>query len=163
MINERDFASAMSQGPDAIFSRIAERLKAAPGYDLFTILAPDESGTRLDRLYSTNLVQYPLGAADEVKDDLWFRRLFVDRLPIVANTLDDIGAWLPDYQIFVEQNYSSLLNLPVLFAGRTIGLVNMMGGDNHFDAAALEKIGAALPAAALGIFGATCKLPAIAL
>ena len=34
------------------------------------------------------------------KDDLWFRRLFVDKQPIVANTLAEIGKWLPDYQIF---------------------------------------------------------------
>ena len=144
-------------GIQAVLSRLAEELKTGPGYGLFTILAPHESGKRLDRLYSTNHVQYPLGAADGVKDDLWFRRLFVDKLPIVANTLAAIGEWLPDYEIFVEQNYSSLLNLPVVFAGQTIRLINMMAGDNHFDRSALSRIDEALPIAALAILGSTCK------
>jgi hypothetical protein len=156
-----DFTPAIESGPQAILSRLAEELKAGPGYDLFTILAPHENGKRLDRLYSTNHTQYPLGAADVVKDDLWFRRLFVDKLPIVANTLPEIGEWLPDYQIFVEQNYSSLLNLPVVFAGQTIGLINMMAGDNHFDPPALTRIDEALPLAALAILGSTCKPPSI--
>jgi hypothetical protein len=160
-MTDGDFSPALANGPQAILKLLADRLKAGPGYDLFTILAPDETGARLLRLFSTNHEQYPLGPADEVKDDLWFRRLFADRLPIVANTMDEISTWLPDYQIFVEQNYSSLLNMPVVFAGQTIGLINMMGGSHHFDDAALAKIRTTLPMAALAILGSICKPPKI--
>lgn len=156
-----DFTPALADGPMAILERLAERLKAEPGYDLFTVLAPHSSGTRLDRLFSTNHQQYPLGPADEVKDDLWFRRLFDEKLPIVANTMEEIGAWIPDYAIFIEQNYFSLLNLPVVFAGQTIGLINVMGGANHFDDAALAEIQNTIPVAALAILGSACEPPKI--
>jgi hypothetical protein len=160
-MNDETRLAAIDAGPTAIFAAIAQSLHDRPGYDLFTILAPNPSGDRLDRLFSTNEDQYPLGPADQVNDDLWFRRLFQIRLPIVANTMDEIGNWLPDYAIFIEQNYFSLLNLPVVFAGQTIGLINMMAGPHHFDAAALSEIDAAIPLAALAILGATCRLPSI--
>jgi GAF domain-containing protein len=147
------YTGAMADGARALLDQIAERLKRAPGYDLFTVLAPAPGGERLDRLFSTNHAQYPLGPADEVENNLWFRRLFAERQPIVANTIDEISAWLPDYEVFIEQNYQSLLNLPVVYAGRTIGLVNMMGAEHHFDAASLERIHGELPFAALAILG----------
>jgi hypothetical protein len=154
---EDDFTPVLAQGPQAIFRLLADHMKHEPGYDLFTILAPNDDGKRLDRLYSTNHEQYPLGAADEVKDDIWFRRLFVEKRSIVANTMDEIGEWLPDYAIFIEQNYFSLLNLPVVFNGQTIGLINMMGASHHFDEAALEQIERTLPLAALAILGSLCR------
>jgi hypothetical protein len=162
-MTDDDFSPALAKGPDAILALIAERLKAGPGCDLFTVLVPHASGTRLDRLYSTNHRQYPLGAADEVKDDPWFRRLFDEKQPIVANTMEEIGTWIPDYSIFIEQNYFSLLNLPVIFAGETIGLINIMGGPHHFDATVLAQIRNAVPIVALAILGSTCKPPRIGL
>lgn len=148
-----DISVELNQGPSALLALLSERLKAAPDYLLCTVLAPNERGDRLDRLFSTNLDQYPLGPADVVKDDIWFRRLFVEKLPIVANSLDEIAAWLPDYRIFIEQGYASLLNMPIVFAGETIGLINMMGDEGHFDAAALQAIRNDLPLAALAILG----------
>ena len=153
MMTDIDLYPAIIEGSDALFKRLAARLKQGPGYDLLTVLAPNPDGKRLDRLYSTNHDQYPLGAADEVQDDVWFRQLFGKKQPIVANTMDEIGEWLPDYALFIDQNYFSLLNLPVLFAGKTIGLINMMGAAHHFDPVTLAKIDNELPLAALAILG----------
>jgi GAF domain-containing protein len=157
LMSESDFSSALADGPNAIFELIARRLKASPGYDLLTVLAPVTSRVRLDRLYSTNHGQYPLGAADEVEDNGWFRQLFSRKQAIVANTLEEIGEWIPDYAIFIEQNYDSLLNLPVVFAGRTVGLINIMAGEGHFGEAALAEIRSILPLAAVAILGSSCK------
>jgi GAF domain-containing protein len=156
-MTENDFPHAMTAGPGAIFDLTARRLRDNPGYALFTVLAPVTSSVRLDRLYSTNHGQYPLGPADQVEDNKWFRQLFGQKQAIVANTLEEIGEWLPDYQIFIEQNYDSLLNLPVVFGGRTVGLINMMGGKGHFDEAALTAIRSMLPLAALAILGSSCS------
>jgi transcriptional regulator with GAF, ATPase, and Fis domain len=156
----QDRTGVIAEGTQAILEQIAERLKQSPGYDLFTVLAPHESGNRLERLYSTNQEQYPLGPADEVKDDVWFRQLFRNQEPIVANTMEEISVWLPvDYQIFIEQNYYSLLNLPVVFAGQTIGLINMMGAAHHFDPETLHQIREEVPLAALAILGSISSPP----
>jgi hypothetical protein len=44
----------------------------------------------------------------------------------------------------------------VVFGGRTIGLINVMAGKNHFDEAALAEIRSMLPLAALAILGSGC-------
>ena len=153
MLSEQDLTSALAAGPNALLALLERRLSRKPGYDLFTVLAPHRDGTFLERLYSTNLAQYPLGPADEVKDDIWFRRLFSERAPIIANTIAEISTWLPDYEIFIEQNYGSLMNLPVVYAGETVGLINMMGPADHFDAAAVDAIRQESPLAALALLG----------
>lgn len=150
---DEDITQAISDGPEALLQLLDRRLRTSPGFDLFTILIPGGDGDYLERVYSTNEAQYPLGVADKVEDNVWFARLFSDREAIVANTLDEIAIWLPDYQIFVEQNYSSLLNLPVAFGGETIGLINMMGDENHFTERALSMIRRELPLATLTILG----------
>jgi hypothetical protein len=78
-------AEALRDGPAALYQLLALRLKRWPGYDLLTVLAPNEAGDRLVRLYSSDLGLYPLGEADLVKDDKWFRRLFLDLQPVIAN------------------------------------------------------------------------------
>jgi hypothetical protein len=152
-LDDQDLTPALAAGPNALFAILDHRLGQRPGYDLFTILAPDAQGAFLERLYSTNQAQYPLGPADAVKDDIWFRQLFSDRAPIIANSIAEISAWLPDYGIFVEQGYGSLLNLPVVYSGRTIGLINMMGAAGHFDPGAVAAIRRELPLAALALLG----------
>jgi hypothetical protein len=147
-----DLTAAMTRGPAGLYALLADRLRRKPGFDLLTVLVPNSTGERLVRLFSTNVGQYPLGDADLVRDDHWFRHLFVGREPVIANDAEAIRDWLPDYSEFAEMGYGSLANLPVVVAGEAIGLINLMAAPGHFSATNLAAISAELPLAALAIF-----------
>ena len=146
-----ELAEATSQGGNALFSLLSERLQKDAGLLLVTVLVPDEDGMRLNRLHSTDEENYPLGAADEVVDTAWFRQLFRSGKPVVANDDDEIASWLPGYTEYAAQGYGSLANLPINVAGRVIGIVNVMGTAGHFTPARLGLISSWLPLAALAI------------
>lgn len=143
---------AVARGPDALFALLAERVARAVGYDLLTVLAPTPGGRVLTRLFSSNPEQYPLGDADRVEDTAWFRQLFGRGEPIIANDGPEIDRWLPGFDAyFAEQGYGALANVPVIVAGRPVGLVNMMGQAGHFSPVRLAALRPHLPLAALAI------------
>lgn len=142
---------ALALGPTALFDLLARRLQDRVGYALLTVLATRPDRARLVRLYSSNEEQYPLGDADEVEDSAWFRRLFGDREPVVANDAARIAAWLPGYDAFAGQGYGSLANVPVVVDGAAVGLVNLMSGPGHFTDRRLAALRCELPIAALAI------------
>lgn len=156
-------AEAVRLGADALFEMLARRLGENAGFGLLTVLVPDEEGTRLLRIYSSDEQNYPLGAADTVEDDRWFRQLFGRCEPVVANDEAAIAEWLPDYTDYVAQGYGSLANLPVVLGGKAIGILNLMAGRGHFTESRVAALGLELPLAALAILTSRVVLPTLAL
>ncbi|WP_187969056.1 GAF domain-containing protein [Aquibium microcysteis] len=144
-------ADALPRGSVAIFDVLAERIRRNVGSRLVTVLVPSSDAPFLVRVFSNNLEQYPLGRADPVEDSIWFRRLFSEREAIVANDSDAIGTWLPGFDSYLEQGYGSLANVPIVVAGTTIGLLNLMDEAGHFTAERLAVLRDELPLAALAI------------
>jgi GAF domain-containing protein len=145
-------ADAMPEGPGAIFDVLARRIQANVGYLLMTVLVPASDAPFLNRVYSTNQDQYPLGKADPIEDSVWFRRLFAEGEAIVANDVEAIKAWLPGFDSYLAQGYGSLANIPIVISGNTIGLLNLMDEAGHFSAHRIAALRQELPTAALAIF-----------
>jgi len=153
-----DPVAVLRSGPEALYELLAQRLKQRPGFDLLTVLAPNDAGDRLVRLYSSNTGQYPLGDADIVKDDKWFRQLFSRMKPVVANDAEEIRHWLPDFFEFVAMGYGSLLNLPIVISGEAIGIMNLMAPEGHFSIENVKAINDEMPLAALAVLARDARL-----
>lgn len=117
---------------DALFEISARRIRKAVGFNLFTILVPDVSGSFLQRIYTTDAAAYPLGPADEVQKSPWFEQLFENRKPIIAANGDEISAWLPGFDDFDATDFGSLVNYPVVISDETIGVINLMDSPNSY-------------------------------
>lgn len=144
-------AEALHDGPAALYQLLALRLKHRPGYDVLTVLAPNEAGDRLVRLYSSDLGLYPLGEADVVEDNKWFRRLFLDLQPVIANGATAIADWLPEVLDPTALHFSALVNMPIVIDGATLGLINLTKRAGAFAADDVTAIGDESSLAALAI------------
>ena len=153
--------AALRAGPAALFRLLAERLDESVGYRLLTLLTADEDGTRLIRPYSSRPDQFPCGAADPIEDTRWFRRLFVEQKIVIANDAASIRDWLPGFTNAETLGYGSLLNLPIVVAGKVVGLINIMDRSNHFDERRVEAIRGETPLAALALLARTASVPTI--
>lgn len=154
---------ALRAGPVALFDLLAGRLAETVGYQLLTLLATDNDGSRLIRPYSSRPDQFPCGAADVVEDSRWFRRLFVEQEPVIANDAASIRAWLPGFVNAEALGYDSLLNLPIVVTGKVIGLINIMGAKDHFDDRRVEAVRDETPLAALALLAFAENLPTISI
>ncbi len=141
----------------SLLELVALRLGKAPGYTLFTLSIPQPAGTFLERIYTSDPAAYPLGQADRVKRSPWFDQLLCRKLPIVANSKEEIAFWLPEFQGFEGTEYGALINYPVVVADAAIGILNLAGRQGHFpaEAGAMIKPELALAAMAIGSFCAT--------
>jgi hypothetical protein len=151
-----DLATTPERGSEALYSLLAERLTRDPSFDLLTVLAPHAAGDRLVRLFTSNAGQFPLGDADPVEDNRWFRQLFVERRPVIANDGEEIRAWLPAFNL--PMGYGSLANIPVFVLGEAVGVVNLMASSGHFSTDRVAAVLAQTPLAALAIFSRDAPL-----
>lgn len=153
--------AALEQGANALFDLLSTHIEDQVQPLLFTVLAPNVDGRRLQRLFSSDQQSFPLSAADTVEDSRWFRRLFVDMQPIIANDPETILSWLPDWQSLIDMGYGSLVNMPLITAGKAIGLINVMAAPGHFDQERLEALKAECPLAVLAVMTALSDMPTI--
>ncbi len=153
--------AALEQGANALFDLLAEHIEVQVQPLLFTVLAPSPGGRRLQRLYSSDQQNFPLSAADTVEDSRWFRRLFVDMQPIIANDPETILSWLPEWQSLIDMGFGSLVNMPLVTAGKAIGLINVMAAPGHFGSNRVDVLRAECPLAALAVMAALSDIPSI--
>ena len=143
--------AAMASGPDALFTLPAERARIIMGEVLLTVLVPNREDTRLVRIYSSDERRYPLEEAHHVEDSRWFRQIFAERRPVIANDEEEIAAWHPGFGGDGKSDHGALANLPVIAGGQVLGIVNLMSPTRRFTERRLRDLQAELPAAALGV------------
>jgi transcriptional regulator with GAF, ATPase, and Fis domain len=142
---------AADGGCTAMFDLLAVHLNRLVGYDLLTILVPHGTGEYLLRVYSTDESAYPLEKADPVRNTPWFEQLFANGEPVIATNPHEIAVWLPDYNGFSGTAYGSFINYPVVAAGQTIGLINVVSGPNVYGETAVRSMAGGMPLAAMSI------------
>lgn len=155
--------TALEQGAGALFDLLAIRIGETVQPKLLTVLAPGPGGHNLQRLYSSDPVNFPLSPADEVVSSPWFRKLFVDRETIVANDPESILSWLPDWQSLIDMGHGSLVNMPLITAGKAIGLINVMAATGHFQSNRVDALKREAPLAALAVMTALSVIPAVSI
>src|SRR6266853_2023945 len=69
---------------------------------------------------------YPVGGRKPVPPTPWARRLFEERQPYIGYTADDIREVFFDHALIASLGCASVLNLPVVHDGRTLGVLNLL-------------------------------------
>ncbi len=136
---------------DALFDRLADRLKRTVGFSHLTVLVPDEAGEYLRRIYTTDAAAHPLEPADRVEDNPWFERLFTMGEPVVAADPQEIAHWLPDYKGFAGTSHGALVNYPIVADGQTVGIINLVSRANAYDERTPGLVADSVPLAAMAI------------
>ncbi len=63
----------------------------------------------------------------------WTRRLFDERVPYIGYTAADISEVFFDHQLIVSLGCASVLNVPVAWAGQTLGTINLLHEERWYD------------------------------
>jgi hypothetical protein len=81
----------------------------------------------------------------------WTERLFVERRPYIGRSVEDIRAVFFDHELILSLGCASVLNVPVVWDGRTLGTINLLHEAGWYDEGdvPVAQIFAALAAPAL--------------
>jgi len=119
-------AAARTGTPGDFFPVLEGAMNAALGHRLFTVLLYHEDAGQTERFHTSNPDAYPVGGRKSPKPSAWTKRLFVEGKPYIGQDAGDIRTVFADHELILSLGCESVLNLPVVFAGRTLGTVNLL-------------------------------------
>jgi hypothetical protein len=133
-----ELAAALSGSgqPEAGFRALEAVLRDEIGFDAITIMRHDGAFNR--RVYSSVLDVYPLGGAKPLRHINWMKRVRAG-MPNISNGEAAIREDFTDHPVILGLGCSSLLNLPVYWDGRLLGVLNLLGGDRGYDEAQARR------------------------
>jgi hypothetical protein len=139
--------AAVRSGPtDAIFKAIEQGTKDTVGHKLFTLLYVAPNGKRVKRIYTNMPKEYPVGGYKEIEETKWREKIISKGESWVGYDSKDIEWAFFDHKLIKSLGCESAMNIPVTYAGRVLGTMNLLDAAGHYKASDPEKV---LPYAAL--------------
>lgn len=147
------FAQALAQpgapGRDA-FAALHRLTDHVLGAKIFTVLALDYDAGVMRRLYSSQQDLYPEGGADPIGDTVWEQTIIGQKKPLVFAGYAEMKELLPEHEALKALGCGAMLNLPVVYDGKSIGTINILHEDGRYSPERLKNAPLLIaPAAAL--------------
>lgn len=125
------------------WSDVHERIEREVGVILFTVLAFTRGGTRMERIYSSHPVEYPVGGWKEVATEVspeWIAITRDSASTFLAATTAEVESIFADSALIASLGVGSILNVPLRRAdGSNWGTVNLCGAEGTYTPEAVER------------------------
>lgn len=134
---------------------LAERVFA---HRLFTVTRSLHETSEVERAYSSNPGAYPVGGRKRKAGTEWGARVLEQGEPLFCHTPAEIERVFTDHALILGLGIGAMVNLPVLFGGRSVATLNVCRQADRFgetDLPALRMLAALLLPLVLG--GATAQ------
>jgi len=135
LLHLQDVARSMAEDeqPEPSFRALDRAMGRVIGHKLFTVLLHHPRAQESERRYTNQPAAYPVGGRKAVTPSAWTERLFTDRRPYIGKTAADIREVFFDHQIILSLGCASVLNVPVVWDGRTLGTINLLHEAGWYD------------------------------
>ena len=125
--------------PHALFAAADALVRRTIGHRLFTIMRVHEAAHEVERLYSTNTEAYPVGGRKQKRDTPWSQVVLTEGRVFVARTPEELRQAFADHELIESLGIGSIMNVPIAFAGRRVGVMNVSHDANRFTPEDVEK------------------------
>lgn len=119
----------------ALFDAVAVVAQARIGHRLFTIMSFDAARFEVERLYTSMPEHYPVGGRKKKARTDWGAHTLASGRVFRANDSSGIRTHFDDHGTLLGLGLDAILNIPVMYAGRCLGTMNMMHASGHYTAA----------------------------
>jgi GAF domain-containing protein len=131
-------AQRAADQPRAICTALETLTAEVIGHRLFTVMRFDSACSEVQRIYSNMPAVYPNGGRKRKKATAWADHVLRDMKVFLGNRADDIRSAFDDHSTILGLGVGSVLNIPVVYAGRCLGTMNLLheagwyrGEDEH--------------------------------
>ncbi len=125
--------------PEILFRAIDRALAGTVGHKLFTLLYVAPNRLRVKRLYTNTPKEYPVGGYKEIKSTPWHKRVVEERRAWVGYDAKDIEWAYFDHELIKSLGCESAMNVPVVYAGRLLGTMNLLDAAGHYQESDVAK------------------------
>jgi transcriptional regulator with GAF, ATPase, and Fis domain len=121
-------------GATETFALVDAALRRLFGHTAFTVMRYDAARDETERVYSSVPNTFPLSGRKRRKTNGWSERV-IDRGEIhLADGAAALARVFDDHAQIAALGCAAVLNIPVRHAGRTLGVLNLLGPAGRFDA-----------------------------
>ena len=125
-------AVAAEDQPGAVFAALERLTEATIGVRLFTIMTLDPVTGEAERIYSNRPAEYPVSGRKGAPHPDWAAQVLERRQLFVANDYAGVAHVFFDHELIRSLGCESVVNIPVVVAGRVMGAVNCLHGAGHY-------------------------------
>lgn len=144
-------ATASYRAIDALAARVFE-------HRLFTVTRSLNETKEVERVYTSNPKAYPVGGRKQKQDTEWGAQVLDRGEPLICHNKADIERVFADHALILSLGIGGMVNVPVLFGGRSMATMNVSHATDRFsdsDLPTLRTLAALLLPLVLG--GATAE------
>lgn len=128
-------STAVPEAPHPMLHSLDVITQRAVGHRLFTALRYDLEAGLAYRLYSSAPSLYPATGTKEIATAPALRNMVQNGRPLLTPDANAVRQNFPDADAIFSLGCASILNIPVYGQGRLLGQINLLHGENHFQAA----------------------------
>lgn len=118
--------------PGTTFKALEQLVDDTIGVKLFTLMEIDHSRGVAWRNYTNMPQAYPTNGEKPIQDNEWTEQVQIRQETFVANSIEEIAAVFPDYELIQSLGCESCLNLPIVVNGAVIGTLNCLHDAGHY-------------------------------
>jgi hypothetical protein len=126
--------ATMPGQPEALFGALDAALGAVLGHRLFTLMRYHADSGDSERVYTTHPREYPVGGRKALNPTPWAEQVLRRRQPYLGRTAADVREVFFDHALIASLGCGSVLNLPVVWDGRSLGAINLLHEEGWYDA-----------------------------
>jgi hypothetical protein len=153
-------ALSKGSGPEALYSAVDASVKALVGHRLFTLLVVVEGGQEVERLYTSDPVNYPLTGRKPLGVTPWTDHVIGGLQSWHGRTRADIAWAFFDHELIASLGCGACINVPVIAFGQVIGTMNVLDRENAYSDADVATLELFAPVLALPFARAAASIPA---
>ncbi|MFJ4102854.1 GAF domain-containing protein [Amycolatopsis japonica] len=115
-------------------STVEDKTRATIGVRLFTVLAWVPERRALRRVHSSHPVEYPVGGEKTVEVAAgWLERCITGQEPYFGPASAAVREIFADHELIDSLGCGAVINVPVVDDGRTLGVLNLLDAEGHYD------------------------------
>lgn len=116
---------AAEREPARFYAAVDALVQEVIGHRLFTLMRVDAARAEVERVYSSNVSAYPVGGRKQKRGTPWSRAVLDRGEVFVARTPEEVREAFADYALIESLGVGSIMNVPIGWAGRRIGTMNV--------------------------------------
>ena len=132
-------AIALKGQPQHVFEALETLVDTTIGVKLFTLMQIDNERGVAYRNYTNHPDAYPTKGEKPIEQNAWFDHVQIKQKTFVANSIDEIAAVFPDFELIQSLGCESCLNLPIVVNGAVIGTLNCLHDAGHYTPDRVEQ------------------------
>jgi len=129
--------------PQTLFAALERETDALVGHKLFTLLFVD--GADVARIYSNRPAEYPVSGRKTMGATPWGKHVLEEQRPYLGRDSAAIRWAFFDHELIASMGLGSVINVPVIYDGTTIGTMNLLDAEHHYREEHVEPVARLAP------------------